>query len=225
MSKKVKNVVAAADKEAQYDERAKRILGQKIILAHILVKTVGEFKGMNPKDVVSYIEGDPYISSVSVEPGVTNIRKQKNGSRVTGFNTENTEINEGLIRFDIILLPENSAAYELHRLLGTLLSKKLSVDEKLSIIRNEYDIIMKDDFREDVSEMCNLGRGVLEEGIEIGMQRGIEQGMERGLSAMITLLKGVPLAEVCERIRASEEAYQNISIQDIKPIYERVNAK
>ncbi len=64
-----------------------------------------------------------------------------------------------------------------------------------------------------------------EEGIEIGMQQGMERGMERGLSAMITLLKGVPLEEVCERIRASEEAYQNISIQDIRPIYERVNAE
>lgn len=35
----------------------------------ILVKTVEEFKGMNPKDVVSYIEGEPFISIVSIEPG------------------------------------------------------------------------------------------------------------------------------------------------------------
>ena len=38
---------------------SKRLLGQKSILAHILVKTVDEFKGMNPKEVVSYIEGHP----------------------------------------------------------------------------------------------------------------------------------------------------------------------
>lgn len=53
----IRSAVSAADKEAQYDEKAKRLLGNKIILAHILVKTVDEFKGMNPKDVVSYIEG------------------------------------------------------------------------------------------------------------------------------------------------------------------------
>ena len=42
-------------RQAQYDTSAKRLLGQKSILAHILVKTVDEFKGMNPKDVVDCI--------------------------------------------------------------------------------------------------------------------------------------------------------------------------
>ena len=40
MDTEIKNAVNATDKEAQYDERAKRLLGNKIILAHILVKTV-----------------------------------------------------------------------------------------------------------------------------------------------------------------------------------------
>ncbi len=94
--------MSAAGTDAQYDERAKRLLGNKIILAHILVKTVDEFKGMNPEDVVSYIEGEPFISVVPVEPGLTNAEKEKDGQRIVGLNTENTEINEGLIRFDII---------------------------------------------------------------------------------------------------------------------------
>ena len=45
----------------------------KSILVHILVKTVDEFKGMNPKDVVDCIEGTPHISTVPVEPGLTKI--------------------------------------------------------------------------------------------------------------------------------------------------------
>ena len=102
MGTEIKNAVNAADKDAQYDERAKRLLGNKIILAHILVKTVDEFKGMNPKDVVSYIEGEPFIGVVPVEPGLTNDERVKNGQRIVGLNTENAEINEGLIRFDII---------------------------------------------------------------------------------------------------------------------------
>ena len=53
----IKNAISATDQDAQYDDKAKRLLGNKIILAHILVKTVDEFRGMNPKDVVSYIEG------------------------------------------------------------------------------------------------------------------------------------------------------------------------
>ena len=98
----MKNAVKATDSKAQYDTSAKRLLGQKSILAHILVKTVDEFKGMNPKDVVNCIEGTPHISTVPVEPGLTNAASEKNGERLVGFNTENEEINEGLVRFDIV---------------------------------------------------------------------------------------------------------------------------
>ena len=98
----IKSAVNATDKDAQYDDRAKRLLGNKSILAHILVKTVDEFKGMEPEDVVPYIEGEPFIGVVPVEPGLTNAAKEENGQRIVGMNTENAEINEGLIRFDII---------------------------------------------------------------------------------------------------------------------------
>ncbi len=56
MDTEIQNAVNAADKDAQYDEKAKRLLGNKIILAHILVKTIDEFRGMNPKDIVPFIE-------------------------------------------------------------------------------------------------------------------------------------------------------------------------
>ncbi len=102
MNTEVKNAVNATDMEAQYDEKAKRLLSNKIILAHILVKTVDEFKGMKPEKVQSYIEGEPFISTVPVEAGLTNIVREKDGQRIVGLNTENAEINEGLIRFDIV---------------------------------------------------------------------------------------------------------------------------
>lgn len=269
MDAEIKNAVNAADDDAQYDQKAKRLLGNKIILAHILVKTIDEFKGMNPKDVVSHIEGEPFISVVPVEPGLTNAAKEENGQRIVGMNTENAEINEGLIRFDIIFyvrmkdgvsqvivnleaqkdnptsyyllnravfyvsrlissqkerdfvktnfndikrvfsiwvlmnmdgnsmayvhltkddllgsypwkggldllnivligiadeLPEHDDKYELHRLLSTLLSMELSVDEKLGIMEKEYSIPLDDRIREDVSEMCNLSQGIREKG-------------------------------------------------------------
>ena len=182
----------------------------KSILVHILVKTVDEFKGMNPKDVVNCIEGTPHISTVPVEPGLTNAASEKNGERLVGFNTENEEINEGLVRFDIVFyvrmldglsqiiinveaqkdepkgnldllniimlglaknLPEHDETYELHRLLGALLSKELTIDEKLNIIGNEYDIPIEENFRKDVSVMCNLSQGIKEDGIAIGAAR------------------------------------------------------
>jgi hypothetical protein len=263
----IKNAVSATDQDAQYDDKAKRLLGNKIILAHILVKTVDEFKGMNPKEVVSYIEGEPLIGVVPVEPGLTNAGKEENGQRIVGMNTENAEINEGLVRFDIIFyvrmkdgisqvivnleaqkdeptsyhilnravfyvsrlvssqkerdfvktnyndikrvfsiwvcmnmdensmdyvhltddkllgsypwkggldllnivligianeLPEHDDKYELHRLLSTLLSAELTVDEKLGIIKTEYSIPVDEKLRKDMSAMCNLSQGIRE---------------------------------------------------------------
>lgn len=102
MSTEISNGVNAADREAQYDERAKRLLSNKIILAHILVKTVDEFQGMKPMEAVSHIEGEPVFSTIPIEPGLTNAEKGKDGHRIVGMNTESTEINEGLVRFDII---------------------------------------------------------------------------------------------------------------------------
>ena len=276
MNTELKNAVKATDKDAQYDTSAKRLLGQKSILAHILVKTVDEFMGMNPKDVISYIEGEPFINTVPVEPGLTNTVVEKDSQRVVGFNSENQEIHEGTIRFDIIFyvrmrdglsqiivnveaqkdepekyeilnraifyvsrmissqkekdfsnsnyndikrvysiwvcmnmdessmshvhltkedligsyewkgnldllniimlglaknLPEHDETYELHRLLGALLSKELTIDEKLNIIGNEYDIPIEENFRKDVSVMCNLSQGIKEDGIAIGAAR------------------------------------------------------
>lgn len=288
MNTEVKNAIKATDRDAQYDDSAKRLLGQKIILAHILVKTVDEFKGMDPKKVVPFIEGKPYISTVPVEPGLTNKRSEAGGQKIVGFNTENVEINEGLVRFDIVFyvrmkdglsqiilnveaqksqsvgyellnravfyvsrlissqkerdfentnyndikcvysiwvcmgmdensmnhihltndnmvgsyvwkgkmdliniimiglakqLPEHDEQYELHRLLGALLSKELNVDEKLNIIGNEYDIPIEENFRKVVGVMCNLSQGIKEDGIAIGEARFIKRMYNNGFTA------------------------------------------
>ena len=277
MNTELKSAVMATDRDAQYDNSAKRLIAHKIILVRILVKTVEEFKGMDPLEVAALIEGLPYISAVPVEPGLTNAVHFQNGQRLVGFNTENQELNEGLVRFDIVFyvrmkdglsqiiinveaqkdepgeyeilnravfyvsrlissqkerdfenssyddikcvysiwicmnmeentmshihltkgdligsyewkgnldllniimiglakeLPEHDETYELHRLLGALLSRELTVDEKLDIIGKEYDIPLEENFRKDMSTMCNLSQGVKEEGIAIGRAEG-----------------------------------------------------
>lgn len=277
MNTELKSAVMATDRDAQYDNSAKRLIAHKIILARILVKTVEEFKGMDPLEVAALIEGLPYISAVPVEPGLTNAVHFQNGQRLVGFNTENQELNEGLVRFDIVFyvrmkdglsqiiinveaqkdepgeyeilnravfyvsrlissqkerdfenssyddikcvysiwicmnmeentmghihltkedligsyewkgnldllniimiglakeLPEHDETYKLHRLLGALLSRELTVDEKLDIIGKEYDIPLEENFRKDMSTMCNLSQGVKEEGIAIGRAEG-----------------------------------------------------
>lgn len=305
MNTELKNAIKSSDKKAQYDTSAKRLLGQKNILAHILVKTVDEFKGMNPKDVVLCIEGTPRISTVPVEPGLTNTIREVDAQRIVSINTENEEINEGLVRFDIVFyvrtkdglsqiiinveaqkdeptgyeilnravfyvsrlissqkerdfenssyddikrvysiwvcmnmdensmshihltkedvigsyewkgkldllnivmiglakeLPEHDEIYELHRLLGALLSQKLTVDEKLNIIGKEYDIPIEENFRKDVSVMCNLSQGIEEKGIAIGEAGIILKMHKNGLTAE-------QIAEVTEK-----------NIDDIKAI-------
>ena len=131
------------------------------------MKTVDEFKGMKPEDVVKYIEGEPSISVVPVEPGLANMEKtDATGQRIVGLNTENAEINEGLVRIGITNeIPEHDEKYEMHRLIGALLSSELKEQEKLDIIEHEYNIPISQEFREDVSIMCNLSQGIEDKAI------------------------------------------------------------
>ena len=212
------------------------------------MKTVDEFKGMKPEDVVKYIEGEPSISVVPVEPGLANMEKtDATGQRIVGLNTENAEINEGLVRFDIIFyvsrlissqkerdfvntnyddikqvfsiwicmnmydnslshihltkdellkpcnwkgnldllnivligitneIPEHDEKYEMHRLIGTLLSSELKEQEKLDIIEHEYNIPISQEFREDVRIMCNLSTGIEERATERATEKTSEK--------------------------------------------------
>ena len=286
MNTEIANAVNAAGDKAQYDTRVKRLLAQKSILVHILVKTVDEFKGMKPEDVVKYIEGEPSISVVPVEPGLANMEKtDATGQRIVGLNTENAEINEGLVRFDIIFyvrmknglsqiivnieaqkdepteykilnraifyvsrlissqkerdfvntnyddikqvfsiwicmnmddnslshihltkdemlkpcnwkgnldllnivligitneIPEHDEKYEMHRLIGTLLSGELKEQEKLDIIEHEYNIPISQEFREDVRIMCNLSTGIEERATEKTSEKFILNMYKKG---------------------------------------------
>ena len=292
MNTEIANAVNAAGDKAQYDTRVKRLLAQKSILAHILVKTVDEFKGMKPEDVVKYIEGEPSISVVPVEPGLANMEKtDATGQRIVGLNTENAEINEGLVRFDIIFyvrmpsivgrknglsqiivnieaqkdepteykilnraifyvsrlissqkerdfvntnyddikqvfsiwicmnmddnslshihltkdellkpcnwkgnldllnivligitneIPEHDKKYEMHRLIGALLSSELKEQEKLDIIEHEYNIPTSQEFREDVRIMCNLSTGIEERATEKTSEKFILNMYKKG---------------------------------------------
>ena len=163
MNTEIANAVNAAGDKAQYDTRVKRLLAQKSILAHILVKTIDEFKGMKPEDVVKYIEGEPSISVVPVEPGLANMEKtDATGQRIVGLNTEHDE------------------KYEMHRLIGALLSSELKEQEKLDIIEHEYNIPISQEFREDVRIMCNLSTEIEERATEKTSEKFILNMYKKG---------------------------------------------
>ena len=163
LNTEIKNVLSAADDKAQYDAYAKKLIAQKSILANILVKTVGAFKGMDPKDVVKYIEGEPEIGVVPIEPGMTNA-EYVSGEKIKGFNTEDNEINEGMIRFDIIFyvrmpLPDKSqnnlskiiinvecqkdepSAYEILNRAIFYVSRLISSQKERDFVNSNYDDI------------------------------------------------------------------------------------
>ena len=194
MNTEIKNTILTTDKDAQYDESAKRLLGQKSILAHILVKTVDEFAGMDPKDVVPYIEGEPFINTVPIETGFTNTVIKNDESRVVGLNSENPELHEGMIRFDIIFYVRMREG----------LAQDLTVNEKLDIIGTEYAIPMEKDFREDVSIMCNLSQKIKETGIETG----IEMGKREMIMKMYN--KGYTAAQIADVAEMDEEQIKDI---------------
>jgi len=117
-------------------------------------------------------------------------------------------------------LPENNEIYELHRLLGALLSGKLTVDEKLNIIENEYEINIENNLRRDVSDMCNLSQGLVEEGIAEGIAKGIVEGRAEGIvegraegeAGIIIKMynKGFTVEEIAETIDKDVEEVKEI---------------
>lgn len=59
-------------------------------------------------------------------------------------------------------IPEHDENYEMHRLIGALLSSELNEYEKLAIIEHEYNIPISNEWRKDVDFMCNLSLGIEE---------------------------------------------------------------
>lgn len=111
-------------------------------------------------------------------------------------------------------LPEKAEEYELHRLLGALLSSKLKVDEKLDIIGNEFQIPLESDIRKDVSEMCNLSQGIEDRAFERGTANGISIGKKEGLAEVVLKLikKGVSIEQVSYML--------DMDIKDVQDIIE-----
>ena len=111
-------------------------------------------------------------------------------------------------------LPEKEERYELHRLLGALLSAKLNVDEKFDIIGNEFQIPLESDIRKDVSEMCNLSQGIEDRAFERGTANGISIGKKEGLAEVVLKLikKGVSIEQVSDML--------DMDIKDVQDIIE-----
>lgn len=116
-------------------------------------------------------------------------------------------------------LPEHDDKYELHRLLSTLLSMELAVDEKLSIMENEYNIPVDGRIREDVNAMCNLSQGILERGEAIGEARGEAIGKAKEGAKFIFNMyeKGYTIEQIADVAEKNAEEVKAIIAQK-KPV-------
>lgn len=85
----------SAGPESEYDANAKALLGEKIILAHILSGCVAEFMGRKPEELVSFIEGEPEIGIRPVDPG------ESNSPHVKSVNSEDIVPYEGTVNYDL----------------------------------------------------------------------------------------------------------------------------
>ncbi|WP_289183948.1 hypothetical protein [uncultured Dubosiella sp.] len=260
----IAQAVHNTENQSQYDAACKRLLSEKIILAWILKECVPEYKDEKIDDIMhKYIEG--------VEVSVVPVQ----GPRIHGDNTEDTDLHEGTIRYDIFfraLLPKGQGrmlllinveaqnkenekyplvsrmmyhlarlassqhgvefihddygnlqkvysiwicmdapksransmnVYEMtekqvagnvklkksdydlmtgillwlgdpgsekydgiYKLLHTLLSNKVKEPKKRQVLEEEFHIPMSEKMEKEVSEMCNLSQGILEQGME-----------------------------------------------------------
>lgn len=273
----MKAIMQQLSMQEQYDENAKWLNSQKPFLANILIRTVDDFKGMQPEEVVKLIEGEPSVGRTPVEEGFTNERLEDETMAISGMNTEKKVHNEGVTYFDVLfyvrtqnelakiivnmeLQKEERALYdvemrgifyaarevssqlgrefknqhyndmkkvysiwicmntrenslnkialknenvfgqsrwkdkydmihivtirlsrkmdedrghELHRFLGAIFAQELSFSEKEKILVKEFGIKLEGDRKERLTNMCNLGEGIWEQGIEQGKISGI----------------------------------------------------
>lgn len=100
-----------ASEKVQYDEHAKKLLGNKIILAWIIKSAVAEAQSMSVDEITRCIGETVEISQVPVNPGETNAPQRKDMPQdILGDNTESTIPYEGKITYDIRLhlwIPKN----------------------------------------------------------------------------------------------------------------------
>ncbi len=96
-------------------------------------------------------------------------------------NAGEAKENYDLLEVIMICLGEEESSTGILRLLEVLLSSVRSAAEKIRILQEEFQIATTGELEQEVRDMCNLSEGVLEQGIEIGLERGKREGHIDGI--------------------------------------------
>ena len=98
--------------------------------------------------------------------------------------------------------PEGDNYGGILKLLEVLLSSGKGPEEKKKILQEEFDIRMTRKLESEVSDVCNLSKGVEQKGITIGIERGTMQAIE---NLMDTLKLTVEQAMAALKIPENEQ--------------------
>ena len=99
------------------------------------------------------------------------------------------------------------------KMLSVLLSRNLDAQERMNILEDSFGIAMTEKVKQEVDEMCNLSKGIREEGEAIGIVKGeaIGELKERlkNVNALMDSLK-VSALDAMEILKFSPEEQQKL---------------
>ena len=102
-------------------------------------------------------------------------------------DVEEVEENYDLLTAVMVCLggEETEEQHPLIRLLNLLFSTEIDKNKKKKTLEQDFEIPITQELEREVSEMCNLSKGIeekgIQQGIQQGMQKGIQQGMQQGM--------------------------------------------
>jgi len=105
--------------------------------------------------------------------------------------------------------PDTKSNYEILDLLNVLFSSKVSPEEKKKRLNDNFDIAMTEELESEVRNMCNLSKGLVDQGI----QQGIQQG-ENALAELMQILFSQGRMDDAKRA-AEDKEYRHMLMKEM----------
>ena len=224
-----KAIERAAYKD-QYDTEVKKVLSNPQILSWILKYTGKEFAKYSIDEIILCIEGEAEVAAQRVTFDIRfNVRVPEQGLAEMIINVEAQNkfyesydlVSRGIFYCARMLSGQvhNGESAEEYKNLKKVYSIWICMNaplnseytitsyrmhqEKIKLMKKEYDIVTNVDLEGGLAKMCNLSEYIEEKSLE----QGIEQGIEQGLAALVNSLS--------EYIQGEDELYQAVIKNEI----------
>ena len=112
----------------------------------------------------------------------------------------------------IIYLGEESSQHEFLKFLEVLFTNQLTLDEKKTILENDYQVKINENMQKEMNAMCNLADRIEEKALEKGKRQGIERGIEQEkIHTVVTLIEklNLPFDEVIKLLNIPENLIES----------------